>query len=105
MTRAVWIFAFLAFMPFGAWAQPIAATSAFNTAMAGSVWGAALAYIEPRALQALSIPQMTIWGLNGLTALDPDMTTQLQGKQILLYGPNRVIIAHLRHLQAQAART
>ena len=84
----------LTLLPFGAWAQPAAtANAAFDTAMAGSVWGAALAYIEPRSLQALSIPQMTIWGLNGLAALDPDMTTQLQGHQILLYGPNRMIIA------------
>ncbi|HEY1855851.1 S41 family peptidase [Acidocella sp.] len=94
MTRPAWIFILLTLLPFGAWAQPAAtADAAFDTAMAGSVWGAALAYIEPRSLQALSIPQMTIWGLNGLAALDPDMTTQLQGHQILLYGPNRMIIA------------
>ena len=84
----------LILVPFGAWAQPATtATAAFNTAMAGSVWGAALSYIAPRSLQALSIPQMTVWGLNGLAALDPDMTAQLQGHQILLYGPNRMIIA------------
>jgi carboxyl-terminal processing protease len=91
------MFAFLALLPFGTWAQPAATAAttyaAFDTAMAGSVWGAALAYIAPRSLQALTIPQMTIWGLNGLAALDPDMTTQLQGDQILLYGPNRIIIA------------
>ncbi|HVE21134.1 MAG TPA: S41 family peptidase [Acidocella sp.] len=94
MTRKVWIFAFLVLLPFGAWAQPVATTNAaFDTAMAGSVWGAALAYIEPRSLQALTIPQMTIWGLNGLAALDPDMSAQLQGDEILLYGPNQIIAA------------
>ena len=94
MTRTAWIFLFLSLLPFGAWAQPaMTANAGFDTAMAGSVWGAALSYIEPRSLQALSIPQMTIWGLNGLAALDPDMTTELQGHQILLYGPNRMIIA------------
>jgi carboxyl-terminal processing protease len=91
VTRTAWIFVLLTLLPFGAWAQPV--TTAFDTGMAGSVWGAALSYIEPRALQALTIPQMTIWGLNGLAALDPDMTAQLQGQQILLYGPNRIIIA------------
>ncbi|HTJ89676.1 MAG TPA: S41 family peptidase [Acidocella sp.] len=93
MIRTAWIFVLLALLPFGAWAQPATTDAAFNTAMAGSVWGAALSYIEPRALQALSIPQMTIWGLNGLAALDPDLTTQIQGHQILLYGPNRIITA------------
>ncbi len=99
MTRTAWIFVFLTLLPFGAWAQPAApanpvpANAAFDTATAGSVWGAALSYIAPRSLQALTIPQMTIWGLNGLAALDPDMTTQLQDNQIRLYGPNQMIVA------------
>jgi carboxyl-terminal processing protease len=94
VTRTTWIFVLLTLLPFGAWAQPAVTTQpAFDTAVAGSVWGAALSYIEPRSLQALTIPQMTIWGLNGLAALDPDMTTELQAHQILLYGPNRMIIA------------
>ena len=93
MTRPAWIFLLLTLLPFGAGAQPATTANTFDAATAGSVWGAALAYIQPRALQALTIPQMTIWGLNGLAALDPDMTTQLQGHEILLYGPNRMIIA------------
>jgi carboxyl-terminal processing protease len=61
--------------------------------MAASVWSAALTYIAPRALQALTVPQMTIWGLNGLTALDPDLNAALQDNQLRLYGPEQMLLA------------
>jgi carboxyl-terminal processing protease len=65
----------------------------FDAIGAAQVWGAALAYIAPRSLQDLTIPQMTLWGLNGLTALDPDLNTTLQDGQLRLYGPNALILA------------
>jgi carboxyl-terminal processing protease len=82
-------------LPAGFWPRAAAAqaATAFDTASAASVWGAALSYIAPRALQKLSVPQMTIWGLNGLTALDPDLTVALQDNQIRLYGPDQLLIA------------
>jgi carboxyl-terminal processing protease len=73
--------------------QPAAANAAFGTATAASVWGAALSYIAPRALTQVSVPQMTIWGLNGLTALDPDLSASLQDGEIRLYGPNALLLA------------
>ncbi len=73
--------------------QPAGAATAFGTATAASVWAAALTYIAPRALQKLSIPQMTIWGLQGLTALDPDLNATLQDGQIRLYSPDQLLIA------------
>jgi len=79
-------------LPAGFWPRA-AAAAVFDTATAASVWGAALSYIAPRALQKLSVPQMTIWGLNGLTALDPDLTAALQDNQIRLYGPDQLLIA------------
>jgi carboxyl-terminal processing protease len=93
VTRAAFIFLILVMLPSGAWSQPPVATAVFDTATAASVWGAALSYIAPRALQALTIPQMTIWGLNGLAALDPDLNTTLQDNQIRLYGPDQMVIA------------
>ncbi|MCW8305497.1 S41 family peptidase [Acidiphilium sp. PA] len=70
-----------------------AAAPAFDQARAGAVWGAALAFIAPRTLEPLSIPQMAVWGLSGITALDPDLTVQKQAGKLLLYGPNRVLFA------------
>ena len=69
------------------------AAPAFDSVTAASVWGTALAYIAPRALQQLTIPQMTIWGLNGLAALDPDLSTSLVNNQITLNGPEQMILA------------
>ena len=70
-----------------------AATAGFDSATAGAVWSAALTYIAPRSLQALTVPQMTIWGLNGLAALDPDLNATLQDGQVRLYGPNALLLA------------
>ena len=94
MTRAALILFVCFVLPNGLWTPPaVAATATFDTATAASVWGAALSYIAPRSLQPLAIPQMTIWGLNGLAALDPDMNTTLQDGQIRLYGPDQMILA------------
>ena len=70
-----------------------AAAPGFGTARAGAVWGAALEFIAPRTLEPLGIPRMAVWGLSGITALDPDLTVQEQSGKLLLYGPDRVIFA------------
>lgn len=78
----------------GLWTRAAdAATAGFDSATAGAVWSAALTYIAPRSLQALTVPQMAIWGLNGLTALDPDLNATLQDGQVRLYGPNALLLA------------
>jgi carboxyl-terminal processing protease len=77
----------------GMLSQPAAASTGFDTATAASVWAAALNYIAPRSLEKLSIPQMTIWGLQGLTALDPDLNATLQDGQIRLYSPDQLLVA------------
>lgn len=65
----------------------------FDVARAGAVWSAALAFMAPRTLAPLGIPRMAVWGLSGITALDPDLTVQQQSGKLLLYAPNRVIFA------------
>jgi len=74
------------------WIRP-AGADGFNAAAAAQVWAAALTYIAPRSLQAVGIPRMTIWGLNGLAALDPDLNTTLHDNEIRLYGPAQLLIA------------
>jgi carboxyl-terminal processing protease len=93
VSRAAAIFFIFLLLPASVWAQPAASAATFATATAASVWGAALSYIAPRSLQPLTIPQMAIWGLNGLAALDPDLNTTLQNGEIRLYGPDQLIIA------------
>ena len=95
MTRGIAILVLCLVLQGGLFSRPADATAApdFNTADAAQVWGVALAYIAPRSLQNLTIPQMTLWGLNGLTALDPDLNTTLQDGQLRLYGPDALILA------------
>lgn len=94
MTRGLTIFVLCFVLQSGLFSRSAnaAAMTAFDTAAAAHVWGAALAYIAPRSLQKLTIPQMTIWGLNGLAALDPDLDTSMQEGEICLYGPNNALI-------------
>lgn len=49
---------------------------AFDAAGAARVYAAALGFIAPRALEPASVPELTLWGLRGLTALDPDLTVE-----------------------------
>lgn len=95
MRRGVVILLFCLTLPMALMARPVLAdpVAGFDSAVAASVWSAALAYIEPRALNPVTIPQMTIWGLNSLAGLDPNLNTILQDGQIRLYGPNRMILA------------
>lgn len=93
MNRRAFLFVLLIVMPVGLWAPVAGAVPVFDAGVAASVWGAALSYIAPRSLQALSVPQMTVWGLNGLTALDPDLNATLQNNQLRLYGPDQLLIA------------
>ncbi|MGE0416326.1 MAG: S41 family peptidase [Acetobacteraceae bacterium] len=53
----------------------------FNPRIATAVWTEALTFMAPRTLEAVPISQMTVWGLRGLTALDPALlTTQTDGR-------------------------
>ena len=93
VNRAALLLFICIILPAGSLSQPAAASNAFGAATAASVWAAALTYIVPRSLQPLTVPQMTVWGLQGLTALDPDLTATLQDGQIRLYGPDQLLIA------------
>ncbi|MDE2582296.1 MAG: PDZ domain-containing protein [Rhodospirillales bacterium] len=52
------------------------------------VYTAALEFITPRALDPVTAPRLTVWGLRGLTALDPDLTAGLRAGRLILSGRN-----------------
>ena len=56
----------------------------FNTALAASVFSSALAFIAPRTIEAVTIPQLTLWGMHGVTALDTALTVQLRDGALVL---------------------
>jgi len=92
VNRAAILILFCAVLPV-LWSQPAAAANSFDAAAAAKIWAAALTYIAPRSLIPVSIPKMTIWGLNGLAALDPDLNTTLEDDQIRLYGPEQLLLS------------
>ena len=62
----------------------MAHAAGFDEPTAASVFGAALAFITPRTLEPESIPQLTLWGLHGLTAIDPALIPELRETDIRL---------------------
>ena len=71
-------------LTFPAWAQPRPNAGRFDTALAASVFTAALAFTAPRTIEAVTIPQLTLWGLRGVTAFDTGLTVQLRDGAIVL---------------------
>jgi carboxyl-terminal processing protease len=64
----------------------------FDQALAAQVFTAAFTFMAPRTLEPISLPQMTIWGLRGITALDPNLIPVLHDADITLVGPGRTLI-------------
>ena len=75
------------------WVVPCLAHAAegFNQPVAAQVFGAALAFITPRTLEVESVPQLTVWGLRGLTAIDPVLVPELREAEIRLLQSGRPI--------------
>jgi carboxyl-terminal processing protease len=73
-------------------AQPTAAAGGFDPRLAASVYATALAFMAPRTLEAVAVSQLTVWGLRGLTALDPDIATELRGGNLTLVARNRMLL-------------
>lgn len=86
-----------------AFAQP-GSPPKFDAARATAVYTTALTFMLPRTLEPEPIAQLTVWGLNGLTALDPDIGIASQGPNLELTLPGRVLAssAHL-HTEDPAA--
>ena len=68
----------------GARPQPGLPPSAFNVAVAASVFSAALAFIAPRALDAVTVQQLALWGLGAPASLDAALSTDLRDGAVLL---------------------
>lgn len=74
-------------------AQPARpAQPAFSLSLVTAVIAAALDFIEPRALQATSVQQLTLWGLRGLTALDPTLTPLLRDGSLRLMAGDQTLL-------------
>jgi carboxyl-terminal processing protease len=55
------------------------ASPALDEVLVTNVATVALSFMEPRTLEPIPIPQFAIWGLRGLTTLDPRLMVELKG--------------------------
>ena len=65
-------------------AQPRLAEPAFDLVLASSVFSSGLSFTAPRTIEAVTVPQLTFWGLQGVTGLDTALTVQLRDGAIAL---------------------
>ena len=63
----------------------------FPVAQAAQVFATALDFMAPRTLEETSIPQLTAWGLKGVSALDPALIAEQRNGQLVLASGSRVI--------------
>ena len=56
----------------------------FDPRLATDVYTTALAFMAPRTLEPVGVAQLTLWGLRGLTAVDPDLRTDLRDGRLRL---------------------
>jgi carboxyl-terminal processing protease len=56
-----------------------------------AVYSEALTFIAPRILEPVPVPQLAVWGLQSLTALDPNLRIEAHDARLQLVRQNRVV--------------
>ena len=74
-------------------AQVSRARSGFDAALTASVVSAALAFIAPRALEAVTVQQLALWGLGGPASLDNRLSTELRDGAVVLLQDGRPVFS------------
>jgi carboxyl-terminal processing protease len=65
----------------------------WNQGLAGSVYASAFAFMAPRTLTAIPLDKLTLWGLRGLTALDPSVGPTMDRNAIHLIDREQVVLS------------
>ncbi|MCB8879859.1 PDZ domain-containing protein [Acidisoma cellulosilytica] len=88
MRRRAFLVVLLFALPFRAEAQ-----SNWNQGLAGSVYASAFSFMGPRTLQPIPLSNLTLWGLRGLTALDPSIAPSMTSSAIALNDRGAVVLS------------
>ena len=73
-------------------AEPVAtAPLGWDPRLAAQVYITALTFMAPRTLEPVALAQFTLWGLRGLTALDPALSVEARDGQLVLSAGGRVL--------------
>ena len=75
----------------------------FPEALSAEVFGQALAFMQPRTLAPYALPTLALWGLHGLSALDPSLEADLSAGTLRLSSPDRVLAVLREPAAADAA--
>lgn len=85
MIRA-WFLLIVAFALPAAVAEPVTKPqpAGFPEQTAADVFATALDFVAPRILTPVPVQQLALWGLRGLTVLDPTLVPELEGRNLRL---------------------
>jgi carboxyl-terminal processing protease len=65
----------------------------FDQRLAADVFTTALVFMAPRILDPVSVPQLVLWGLRGLSALDPLVMCEVRDGALMLTASDRLIVS------------
>jgi carboxyl-terminal processing protease len=68
------------------------ATGGFDPARLTAVYSDALVFIAPRILDPVPVPQLTVWGLQGLTTLDPNLRVAIRDARLQLLRQDQIVL-------------
>ena len=77
----------------------------FDAELLGKVQAEAIAFMLPRALEAVSAEQLAMWGLSGLTTLDPALTTTVGDGRVRLLARGRVLLEAAAPMKSPAGNS
>ncbi len=76
-------------------AEPVVtAQPGWDPRLAAQVYLTALTFMAPRTLEPVALAQLTLWGLRGLTALDPALSVEARDGQLILSSGGHVLASH-----------
>ncbi|AHJ69481.2 S41 family peptidase [Granulibacter bethesdensis] len=65
--------------------------TAFAQTLAADVFSSAFTFMAPRTLEAVPAPTLALWGLRGLTAIDPSLSTSMDEHNVILTQSSRLV--------------
>jgi len=69
-----------------------AAGGAFDQQRVAAVYSEALSFIAPRILDPVPVPQLTFWGLQGLSTLDPNVRVVATDARLQLFRQDQLVL-------------
>lgn len=77
-------------------AEPFSQSQALDPRVISDVTAAALAFMAPRTLEPIATPQLALWGLRGLSTVDPRLGTELTPQALRLSVGGRLALQRPR---------